>query len=584
MPLKKAEGKVGSSAGAGRGLGTQAERGAPQEPDQLQMRKPDTQRRAGPLSSRVPHTIGVVGGPGPARHSSDKVFRPLPAPQQDFPRNARYRANYLPGRGDLAHLSAEVGRMPAKLSLPSLGEASRAQRTLPAPDKNSIRVAVDISQKLLPISGGREVIRVRLRSTDHGPVVRGPLRLHLVLDRSGSMKGMPWQQVCAAVRDLATRLGPQDRLSVVLYSDTASVLAAPQPGGPGLRQVAEQVCQARTRGETNTFDGLALGYAQARASYDPAATNRVLLVSDGMPTIGPNDPYTLTLETARALGEGITTSALGVGRDFDALLMDRVALEGGGNHHFVRDAAALPAVLTDEIEVLSQQAAEAVDVRIRLPRDVQLLEVVGSEPLTAAESLRVRQVEVAGDQRLQRDQGIAADRQRDVEGGVRFLLPTFRAGDEHAFVLVVLVPPGSGQHEVARVEVRYKDTIAGRNASFVGGRAVSMGANPESAEASADHEVLLAEARARASYALQLASEYLDAANLDGIRRNLYSAAMQLQRAADGSGNAVAHTDADRLRGLADGLSLAVGAGQRAWMVSVLHYYWRTSGVTVWQG
>ncbi len=524
--------------------------------------------------------VGALFAP---RHT-DKVFRPLPPRPLFYPRDARYRANYLPGRGYLERLGAEVRKIPTQLAALALPDPAPRARSLPPPDKNSLRVAVDLSHKALPIEGGETIVRVRLRSTDQLPARRQPLRLHLVLDRSGSMKGEPWRQVCAAAKDLATRLTPEDRLSVVVYSDEARVLTSTLAGGPQLGAVANEICKMAPKGETNTLAGLALGYQQARAAYDPGSVNRVLLVSDGMPTIGPNDPYLLTIDTARALGEGITTSALGVGRDFDALLMDRVALEGGGNHHFVRDVAALPTVLTDELEVLSQQAAEAVDVRIRLADDVQLIEVIGSEPLSDAEALRVRQVEVAGDQRLQRDQGIAADRQKDREGGVRFLLPTFRAGDEHSFLLRVGVPPGNGRREVARVEVRYKDTIAGRNAAYAGGRGIEQGVPRETAEAQADQEVLLAEVEARAADTLQRASEYLDLANLPEIRQELYRAAVAVQRAADRSGSAVAHVDSDRLRQLADALTTAMQSGQRAWMVSAFHYYWRTCGVTAWQG
>ncbi|MBI5609305.1 MAG: VWA domain-containing protein [Deltaproteobacteria bacterium] len=477
-------------------------------------------RRTEPASVGVGRRVVAVGvRVAPPR--SDKVFRPLPQRPLFYPRDARYRANYLPGRGYLERLGAEVRKIPAQLAAMSLAAAAPRVRTLPPPDKNSLRVAVDLSHKALPIEGGQTVVRVRIRSTDQLPARRPPLRLHLVLDRSGSMKGEPWRQVCAAAKDLATRLTPEDRLSVVVYSDDARVLTPTLAGGPQLAAVAAEICKMAPRGETYTQAGLALGYQQARLAYDPGSVNRVLLVSDGMPTIGPNDPYRLTIETARALGEGITTSALGVGRDFDALLMDRIALEGGGNHHFVRDVAALPTVLTDELEVLAHQAAEAVDVRIRLADDMQLLEVIGSEPLSEAEALRVRQVEVAGDQRLQRDQGIAADRQKDRDGGVRFLLPTFRAGDEHAFLLRVGVAPGSGRREVVRVEVRYKDMIAGRNAAFVGGRGIDQGVPGETAEAQADADVLLSEAEARAADALQRASEYLDTANLAEIRQEL---------------------------------------------------------------
>lgn len=523
------------------------------------------------------------GGLALQRRSSDKVYRPLPAMTRYFPRDARYRSTYLPGRGYLDHLAAQV-RAGTGLGVEAALVGPKPTRSLPAPDGGqSLRVAVDLSDKQLPESGGHTVLRVRLRAAEAGPRDRGPLRLHLVLDSSGSMKGRPWQQVCVAVRDLSTRLGSADTLSVVHFGSVAQVLAPPTPGGPQLARIADQVCGLKVRGETNTFAGLQLGYLQARSVYDPQASNRVLLLSDGMPTIGPNDPYGLTLETARALGEGIVTSAIGVGNDFDALLMDRVALEGGGNHHFVRDAAALPAVLTDELQVLATQAAEAVDVRIRLPDDIGLVEVVGTEPLSNAEAVRARSVEVAADQRLDAEKGIAANRQRDHDGGIRFLMPSFRAGDEHSLLVVLQVPPGQAPRQVARVEVRYKDTLARRNGQFVGGRAVTFA--PGKAQlASGAPDVQLALARARAGFVLQRASEYLDTYNLPRIREELYAAARELQRAADATGDKAGHAEATRMQALADAAGMAMQQGRHAWLIGAFHYGWRVCGDTAWGG
>lgn len=517
----------------------------------------------------------------PAPRSSDRQLRLLPPPPRDYPRDARYRSTYLPGRGYLQHLHASIEK--SGPALPSAAIAPQPARpTLPEPTTSALKVAIDLSHSQLGSQGGEVAVRVRLRSAEQAPQQRLPLRLHLVIDSSGSMKGQPWQQVCAAVQLLAQRLEPRDQLSVTLFSDQAWVMAAPASGGALLGELAKKVCTLKPKGETNTFAGLQLGYQQARAAYSPEAVNRVLLVSDGMATVGPREPYEITADTAGALGQGITTSGLGIGRDFDALLMNRIALEGGGNHHFVRDAAALPAVIVDELEVLSQQAAEAVDIRISLAPDVQLLEVVGSEPLGAAEAMRARQVEVASDRRIAREKAIAANRQRDFDGGVRFLLPAFRTGDEHAIVLRVQVPPGDGQREVVRLAVRYKDLINKKNAGFVGGRTVQYAEPGQLAQTEADPEVQLTAARLRAGYALQRASEYLDAANLQAIRAELYAAALQLQKAADGSGSAVAQAESARVQALADATVQAMRSGHERWLASVFHYHWRMSGATAW--
>lgn len=567
--LAKADGAAGRVRAASEQLGDASEP-TPKSTPPLQI------ARHG--AAGVKSTVGVARRPPPP---SDRQLRPLPPPPRHYPRDARYRSTYLPGRGYLQHLQASIAA--GGPGVPSAAAVVQPARpSLPVPTASALKVAIDLSRQQLPAQGGEVAVRVRLRSADQPPEQRLPLRLHLVIDGSGSMKGQPWQQVCAAVQLLAQRLEPRDQLSVTVFNDEAWVMAAPAAGGPLLGELARKVCSLKPRGETNTYAGLQLGYQQARAAYAADAINRVLLISDGMATRGPREPYEITAETASALGQGVTTSGLGVGRDFDALLMNRIALEGGGNHHFVRDAAALPAVIVDELEVLRQQAAEAVDVRVVLAPEVELLEVVGSEPLGVAEALRARQVELATDRRIAREQAIAADRQRDFDGGVRFFLPAFRAGDEHTLVLRVRVAPGRDRREVARLAVRYKDLIHKKNAGFVGGRTVQFAAPDQLAEDDTDPEVLLSAARLRAGFALQRASEYLDPRNLPAIRAELYAAARALQQAADASGSATAHAESARVQALADAAVQAMRAGHERWLASVFHYHWRLSGGTAW--
>lgn len=533
--------------------------------------------------ARHPPPFRIVPRPAPVYHS-DRAFRPLPSPPAFWPKDGRYRSTYLPGRGDLDHLGAFLRRTATGTDA-ALAEAPRlTEPTLPAPAGRSLDVVVDQDRGMLAPEGGVTTLRVRLRATDAAPGPRPPVHLHLVLDSSGSMRGASWQSVCAAVREVARVLQPQDLLSVSHYGSQAEVLSPPVSGAtPAVQQVAERVCRLRVRGETNIFEGLRAGYQQARSVYDPRAVNRVLLVSDGMATVGPRDLYSLTTQTSQALGEGITTSALGVGADFDALLMGRVALEGGGNDHYVRDAAAVAAVLADELDVLARQAAEVVDLRVLLPDDVDLLEVIGSEALGEAERERAREVEVRTDQRLARDQGIATDRQRDHTGGVRMLLPSFRLGDEHAILLVVRTPPGQGTRTLAEVELRYKDVLHKRNVRLHGVREVQYADSQRAADAAQMDEVTVAEAKARAAMALQRASEYLDPANLPRIRMELTQAASRVRAAADRTGQAELHAQASQLRALADATGAPL-AGRQPYLAAALHYQWRLcGGATLWR-
>jgi hypothetical protein len=262
--------------------------------------------------------------------------------------------------------------------------------------------------------------------------------------------------------------------------------------------------------------------------------------------------------------------------------MGRIASEGAGNFHFVRDRSGIPAVLTDELHVLTQEAAEAVEVRVRLDPRVRLVEVVGSEPLGVAESMRVRAVEVAADQRLAREQGIAPDRGRDLDAGLRFLIPSFRLGDEHAFVVALDVPPDVPPGRIASVELRYKDMLGGRNVYLRADPYVGHARDRAMAEDRMNPDVLVAAARARTAEVLQRASEYMDPVNVARIRNELYDAAQALSVAAGRTGDATAQADADRVRRMADATGLASDWVQYAYVTTLYHYGWRHCGLTAW--
>ncbi len=518
---------------------------------------------------------------------SDKQFRPLPPPVAFYPKDSRYRSTYLPGRGDLQHLGAWLTQTAkAQSDWPSLDLAAAAQPlpSVPAPTGRALDVAVDQLHGQLPPDGGETTLRVRLRASDTAPGQRTPVHLTLILDSSGSMRGASWRAVCASAQELSRVMQPQDTLAAVHYGSTAAVISGPVNGNsPAIHDLAKQICQLRVRGETNIAQGLQLGYQMARDSYQPGTTNRVLLVSDGMATVGPRDVETLTAPVAEALGAGVTTSALGVGHDFDALLMARIALEGGGNDHFVREPTAVPAVLADELDVLAREAAEAVDLRIRLADDLQLLEVIGGEPLDAVQADRVRDVEVRTDQRLQRDQGLAMDRQRDQQGGVRMMIPSFRLGDEHTILLRLRVPGGQGERGLARVELRYKDMISKRNVKLIGDRTATYAQTQLAADAAVQDDVAASEARARAGWALQRASQYLDPANLPRISMELQAASSGLRAAADRTGQPDLHQAASAMGKLATAAQRPTRRGEDAYLASVFHYAWRNCGVTRWR-
>src|SRR5208337_2938887 len=82
--------------------------------------------------------------------------------------------------------------------------------------------------------------------------------------------------------------------------------------------------------------------------------------------------------------------------------------------------------------------------------------------LSGQEASIVRTQEVTIDQQEQQ-KGIHRDRQSDAEGGMRFFIPAFARADRHATMVTLELPPGTGERNIASVELRYKDRILHRN-------------------------------------------------------------------------------------------------------------------------
>lgn len=228
------------------------------------------------------------------------------------------------------------------------------------------------------------------------------LNLALVIDTSGSMADAGKLDFAKnAALQMKARLAPQDRLGVVAYSNTAEVVwpSMPVEGAVGLPGVIDGLVPS---GSTNLEGGLQAGCKQVRGQADGARLNRVLLLSDGLANVGKSTAAELG-PAARAAAElGIRISTMGVGLQYDEVLMQRLAHESGGRYQYIADPEQIGAFLTQEIQALEQTVARAASIEFELGAGVELAEVYGYpvrvDPLTRRVTIPVRDM-AAGEAR-----------------------------------------------------------------------------------------------------------------------------------------------------------------------------------------
>jgi hypothetical protein len=133
-------------------------------------------------------------------------------------------------------------------------------------------------------------------------------------------------------------------------------------------------------GGTNIHSGLMLGYAEAKKHFQKDATNRVILLTDGIANQGVTSPSRIAAESSQYNKQGIDLSTIGVGMDLNNDLLRTLARSGRGLYHFISDYKDINKVFVNEVQSLISSVAKNVNVRIDFGLGLQLEKVYGYTP------------------------------------------------------------------------------------------------------------------------------------------------------------------------------------------------------------
>ena len=206
---------------------------------------------------------------------------------------------------------------------------------------------------------------VRLRFTApiaEQTVPRTPVNVSFVMDRSGSMAGDKLETARVAMDASVRMLRDEDRFSVVMFDDAVNVVHHSTAATEKARLRAQnRINRVDAGGSTDLSGGWLEGAKQVRSHEGNGHLARVLLATDGQANRGIVAASRL-LEEARVLRmQGISTSTIGIGQDFNESLLQGIAEHGGGNFYHVEHVSQLTDLLTSEL-------GEALQITVRQPR------------------------------------------------------------------------------------------------------------------------------------------------------------------------------------------------------------------------
>ncbi|MFC6080018.1 vWA domain-containing protein [Sphaerisporangium aureirubrum] len=208
------------------------------------------------------------------------------------------------------------------------------------------------------VTEGSALLRVGLQTKATDAAGRRPANLTFVVDVSGSM-GEPGRLdlVRDALHTLVDQLGPGDRVSIVSFSDEARLRLSMTPAARR-DELHAAIDQLQVEGSTNLEKGLVTAYREADRAFRPVATNRVVLLSDGLANTGDTSWTGILNRVRDHAARRVTLLCVGVGQEYGDALMEQLADKGDG-------AAIYVATPEEAREAFTQRLPANLDLRAR---------------------------------------------------------------------------------------------------------------------------------------------------------------------------------------------------------------------------
>ena len=204
-------------------------------------------------------------------------------------------------------------------------------------------------------------------------IQRQPVAIAVVIDRSGSMAGQKLQEACKAAQQLANQLTADDLLTVISFDHQVQMVV---PLGAPSELTSSSISQIRAGGQTALFDGWSLGMQTLlQAKEINGYQKRILLLTDGQANVGLRRCSEIAPLVGQAAENGISTSCIGLGDDYEERLLTAMAEAGSGNLVHLTSPQQLEAIFRAELEGLNLTIGRNLQMRVQLAQGVRLKQI-----------------------------------------------------------------------------------------------------------------------------------------------------------------------------------------------------------------
>jgi Ca-activated chloride channel family protein len=296
---------------------------------------------------------------------------------------------------------------------------------------NDVQMTCRLNKASLPVMNTQQLVYVLIEAVPGAGMaqVQMPLNLSLVLDKSGSMQGKKIENLRQAAKLVVDRLGSQDVISIVAFSDRKYLIAESQPI-TDRDELKRRIDRIRDGGGTAISGGMGQGLAELDKALSPDCVSRMLLLTDGQ-TFGDEKQC---LKLGKQAGDkGIVVNALGLGDDWNEDLLDDIAEGSGGVADFIDSPDKIVEFFERAVKSMQDTVVQNAQIVLRLANGVTPRQVWQVLPMIS-------------------NLGYRPLSDRDVQ----VTLGELEKGQPRSLLAELLIGPRpSGSYRIAQAEIRY---------------------------------------------------------------------------------------------------------------------------------
>jgi Ca-activated chloride channel family protein len=221
-----------------------------------------------------------------------------------------------------------------------------------------------------PFGRGLNLLKIGVEGKHLGREQERRSVLTLLIDTSGSMSTPDRIGLLRrSLRMLIDTLHPDDTVAIVQY-DSHARLVLDQTVVSEKAKILAALDSLQTSGSTNLEEGMREAYRIAARRFKPGASNRVLLLSDGVANLGSTEAPQILKDMEQYRKQGIFCSVFGFGiGTYNDDMLQTLADKGDGTYAFIDSAEEAKRVFVDEIGATLNVVASDTKIQVEFNPD-----------------------------------------------------------------------------------------------------------------------------------------------------------------------------------------------------------------------